>query len=191
MSWEPGQRFSEALAFAVEAHRTQRRKGSETPYIAHLMSVSALVIEDGGSEDEAIAALLHDAAEDQGGEPMLEEIGQRFGSDARRIVAACSDTFEMPKPEWRLRKEDYIAAVAGKQRDEIRVSLADKLHNARSILFDLRALGDDLWSRFSADRESVVWYYRALATEFTKLEAGPMADELERVVADIEALVAA
>jgi len=189
--WEPGQRFSEALAFAVEAHSTQLRKGSETPYIAHLMSVAALVIEDGGSEDEAIAALLHDAAEDQGGEPMLEEIERRFGSDVRRIVAACSDTFEMPKPEWRRRKEDYIAAVAGKQPDEVRVSLADKLHNARSILFDLRALGDDLWSRFSADRESVIWYYRALATEFTKLEAGPMADELERVVADIKALVAA
>jgi (p)ppGpp synthase/HD superfamily hydrolase len=191
VSWEPGQRFSEALAFAVEAHRTQRRKGSETPYIAHLMSVSALVIEDGGSEDEAIAALLHDAAEDQGGEQMLEEIAQRFGSEVRRIVAACSDTFEMPKPEWRRRKEDYIAAVAGKQRDEVRVSLADKLHNARSILLDLRALGDHLWPRFSADRESVIWNYRALATEFTKLKAGPMADELERVVADIEALVAA
>ena len=122
---------------------------------------------------------------------MLDEIGRRFGADVRRIVAACSDTFAMPKPEWGKRKQDYIAAVAGKQRDQVRVSLADKLHNARAILTDLRCVGDELWSRFSADRDSVVWYYRALATEFTKLDAGPMADELERVVKDIEELIAA
>ena len=187
--WEPGARFASALAFAVKTHGDHHRKGSGTPYIAHLMSVCALVIEDGGSEDEAIAALLHDAPEDRGGEPKLNEIGERFGDDVRRIVAACSDTFELPKPEWRLRKQDYIAAVAGKQRDEVRVSLADKLHNARAILIDLRCVGDELWSRFSADRDSVVWYYDALATEFTKLDAGPMADELERVVADIKEFI--
>ena len=187
--WEPGPRFASALAFAVETHGDHRRKGSGTPYIAHLMSVCALVIEDGGSENEAIAALLHDAAEDRGGEPKLNEIGDLLGADVRRIVAACSDTFEMPKPEWRLRKQDYIAAVAGKQRDEVRVSLADKLHNARAILIDLRCVGEELWERFSADRDSVVWYYGALATEFTRLGAGPMADELERVVEDIKQFI--
>lgn len=187
--WEPGDRFTAALAFAVETHGDHHRKGSDTPYIAHLMSVAALVIEDGGSEDEAIAGLLHDAPEDRGGEPKLDEIGDLFGDDVRRIVAACSDTFAMPKPEWGKRKQDYIAAVADKQRDEVRVSLADKLHNARAILIDLRCLGDELWSRFSADRDSVVWYYDALATEFTKLDAGPMAEELERVVEDIKQFI--
>ena len=110
--WAPGERFSGALKYAVELHASQRRKGSDTPYIGHLLGVCGLVIEDGGSEDEAIAALLHDAAEDQGGEATLEEIEELFGPEVRRIVASCSDTFEMPKPPWRERKEDYVAAIA-------------------------------------------------------------------------------
>lgn len=188
--WEPGDRLRQALDFATRTHSTQRRKGADTPYMAHLLSVCALVIEDGGSEDEAIAALLHDAAEDQGGEAMLDEIESRFGPEARRIVAACSDTFEMPKPPWRARKEAYIAAVAHKRDDELRVSLADKLHNARAILFDHRQIGERLWARFSANREEVVWYYRSLADAFTVSRPGPMADELDRVVAELERRVA-
>jgi len=138
--WEPGERFAKALAYAVDKHSDQWRKGSDTPYVAHLLGVCGLVIEDGGSEDEAIAALLHDAAEDQGGETTLAEIEEKFGPDVRRIVAACSDTFAMPKPPWQKRKEDYIAAIPSKRDDELRVSLADKVHNARSILFDFRAV---------------------------------------------------
>lgn len=184
--WDPGERFRQGLESATTAHASQRRKGADTPYIAHLLSVCALVIEDGGSEDEAIAALLHDAAEDQGGEAMLDEIGVRFGPDVRRIVAACSDTFEMPKPAWRKRKEDYIGAVAGKRDDELRVSLADKLHNARTIVFDHRQVGSRLWDRFSADRDEVVWYYRSLAEAFAAKRPGPMAHELVRVVDELE-----
>ncbi len=185
--WEPGAQFKEALGFAVETHATQRRKGSETPYVAHLLAVTSLVIEDGGSEDEAVAALLHDAAEDQGGEEMLATIGERFGPDVQRIVAACSDTFETPKPPWRERKEAYVAAIPGKAADEQRVSLADKVANSRAILFDLRTVGDELWARFNAGRDGQLWYYRALADAFLANRPGPLADELDRTVPSIEA----
>ena len=188
--WEPGAKFSAALGFAVETHATQRRKGSETPYVAHLLAVASLVIEDGGSEDEAIAALLHDAAEDQGGEEMLATIGERFGPDVERIVAACSDTFETPKPPWPQRKESYIAAIPGKAADEQRVSLADKVANSRAILFDLRTVGDELWARFNVGRDGQLWYYRALADAFQVNRPGSLANELDRTVASIEAEVA-
>jgi (p)ppGpp synthase/HD superfamily hydrolase len=184
--WEPGERFAAALSYAVEKHARQRRKGSETPYIAHLLGVCGLVIEDGGSEDEAIAALLHDAAEDQGGEATLAEIEDRFGPDVRRIVAACSDTFEMPKPPWQERKQAYIASVASKSPDELRVSLADKVHNARAILFDYHAIGERVFDRFNPNRERTLWYYRTLADAFAQRAPGPLADELARVVADLE-----
>ena len=187
--WEPGDRFAKALAYAVDKHSDQWRKGSDTPYVAHLLGVCGLVIEDGGSEDEAIAALLHDAAEDQGGETTLAEIEEKFGPDVRRIVAACSDTFAMPKPPWRKRKEDYIAAIPSKRDDELRVSLADKVHNARSILFDFRAVGDEVFRRFSVDRGQTLWYYRSLAEQFAQKASGPMADELARVVDDLDRAV--
>jgi (p)ppGpp synthase/HD superfamily hydrolase len=149
--------------------------------------VTSLVIEDGGSEHEAIAGLLHDAAEDQGGEEMLATIGERFGPDVQRIVAACSDTFETPKPPWRERKEAYVAAIPGKAADEQRVSLADKVANARAILFDFRIVGDELWGRFNAGREGQLCYYRALADAFLANRPGPLADELDRTVSSIEA----
>lgn len=187
--WRPSQQFADALAFANEKHADQGRKGSNDPYIGHLLAVCSLVIEDGGSEEEAIAALLHDVAEDQGGEPMLAEVETRFGPTVRRIVAACSDTFETPKPDWNTRKRDYVATMPDKQPDELRVSLADKVHNARSILFDFRKEGDGLWERFRADRRQVLWYYRALADVFVERIPGPLADELERVVGELETMV--
>src|SRR5581483_11417276 len=141
-------RFMRAAAKAAEVHRDQMRKGTEIPYFAHLLAVCALVLQDGGTEDEAIAALLHDAAEDQGGEAMLGEIEAEFGSDVSEIVAECSDTFESPKPPWRARKERYIAHLPQASRSALRVSVADKLDNARAILIDYRCLGEDLWARF-------------------------------------------
>ena len=189
-NWEPGARLSEALAYAVETHASQGRKGSGTPYIAHLLAVCGLVIDDGGSEDDAIAALLHDAAEDQGGEATLAEIEDRFGPDVRRIVAACSDTFETPKPPWEQRKADYIAGIPEKTAAELRVSLADKVHNARAILFDYRAVGESVFDRFNADRDKTLGYYRALAGAFAKRASGPLADELVRVVDELEQAVA-
>src|SRR3954464_3820219 len=126
--------FDRAFLLASDHHRRQLRKGTATPYVAHLLAVASLTLEMGGSETEAIGALLHDAVEDGGGPPMLERIRREFGSDVARLVDANPATDAEPKPPWRARKEDYIAAIAHKAPDELRVSLADKLHNARAIL---------------------------------------------------------
>lgn len=149
------------------------------------MAVAALVVEDGGDEDEAVAALLHDAVEDQGGAPTLALIRRRFGARVAAIVDACSDTDETPKPPWRQRKQAYLEHLRAPGPDgALRVSLADKLHNARAILADLRA-GHDVFARFNAPREDQAWYYDALATTFTERTPGPMAAELRRVVDEV------
>jgi hypothetical protein len=183
-----GQRFDRAVAFARELHTDQRRKGTDIPYVAHLLAVASLVLEDGGSEDEAIAAMLHDAVEDQGGPPTLRRIEQQFGRNVARIVEACSDTDVTPKPPWRERKEAYVAHLAHADASTLRVSLADKLHNARAILFDTQVVGDDVWTRFSAGRDEVIWYYGALAEAFAARDAGPMVAELRRTVEAIKRL---
>ncbi len=188
-----GPRFDRAVAVARDLHKAQMRKGTSIPYVAHLLAVASLVAEDGGTEDEVIAdeviaALLHDAVEDQGGQPTLRRIEMQFGSEVARIVLACSDTDVVPKPPWRERKEAYIAHLEHTDRSTLRVSLADKLHNARAILFDLRTIGDEVWARFSADPDEVLWYYAALAEAFASRDAGPMVPELQRTVRDIEAL---
>lgn len=183
-----GGRFTAALELAVELHREQARKGTRIPYLGHILGVAALVIEDGGSEDEIIAALLHDGPEDAGGEATLARIGERFGPEVKRIVAACSDTFETPKPPWRERKEAYLEHLEHAAPDELRVSLADKVHNARSVLADYRELGEELWSRFRGGREGTLWYYRSLAGIFARRCGGRLAEELERTVAELERL---
>jgi GTP pyrophosphokinase len=184
-----GERFEEALRFAAAAHRSQARKGSGIPYVGHLLGVCSLVIEDGGDEDEAIAALLHDAPEDQGGEPMLDEIRRRFGDSVAAIVAACSDTFESPKPPWRARKESYLEHLDDQPESVLRVSLADKLFNARAILRDYLVVGDELWDRFQAGSNGQLWYYRKLADRFVTLLPGRMAGELVAVVDELERAV--
>ena len=182
-------RFEQALQFAATTHRSQVRKGSGIPYIGHLLGVCSLVIEDGGDEDEAIAALLHDAAEDQGGEEMLDEIRRRFGDRVATIVAACSDTFESPKPPWRARKGSYLEHLEQQPKSVLRVSLADKLFNARAILRDYLVVGDELWARFQSGRDGQLWYYRELADRFMTLLPGRMAGELATVVDDLEQAV--
>jgi len=179
-------RFDRAFALARELHATQARKETEIPYISHLMGVASLVLEDGGDEDEATAALLHDAVEDQGGQQTLGRIRQLFGERVAGLVAACSDTDVTPKPPWRERKEAYIAHLRDPQlpAGAIRVSLADKLHNARAILFDLRA-GHDVFARFSASRADQHWYYDALAKTFADVSNSPMVAELRRVVDEL------
>lgn len=183
-----GPRFDRAFALASELHAAQRRKGTEIPYISHLMGVASLVLEDGGDEDEAIAALLHDAVEDQGGQATLGRIRRQFGKRVAAIVEACSDTDVRPKPEWHERKKAYIAHLHDPDlpAGTVRVSLADKLHNARAILFDLRA-GRDVFDRFSAGREDQLWYYGALADAFAKVSDSPMVAELRRVVDELRA----
>ena len=188
-------RFDQALLLATDHHRRQLRKGTEIPYVSHLLAVASLVLEMGGSETEAIGALLHDAVEDGGGRPMFERIRAEFGDDAARIVLANSDSETEPKPPWHERKRTYLDAIPHKQPDELRVSLADKLHNSRSILLDYRTHGDELWVRFkSGEGESIRWYYRSLYEAFAARRdalgerAVPALEELGRTVAEIDRL---
>lgn len=176
-------RFDEALAYAHGLHRAQTRKGGSIPYIAHLLSVAALTIEHGGSEDQAIAALLHDGPEDQGGEATLAEIRTRFGEGVARIVADCSDTFETPKPPWAERKRHYLAHLAETPKESLLVSLADKVHNAEAVAEDFRAMGEAAFARFNAGASDVRWYYGALAAFFGEAMPGRLSARLARAVA--------
>ncbi len=181
-------RFDAALAYASRLHRPQFRKGSGVPYVSHLVAVAAIALENGADEDEAIAALLHDAVEDQGGLAQLEEIRQRFGDDVAQIVADCTDAHEEPKPEWRPRKEAYIASLAHKSARSLAVSLADNTHNASAINADLRAVGAAVWERFTGGRDGPLWYYRALAEAFRTHAPGIAAERFAREVDEMEEL---
>ncbi|HMM36197.1 MAG TPA: HD domain-containing protein [Thermoanaerobaculia bacterium] len=178
-------RFDEALAFAVDLHREQPRKGTGVPYVSHLLSVAALVLEHGGSEDQAIAALLHDAVEDQGGRPTAERIRERFGDLVAEIVDGCTDTDVSPKPPWRLRKEAYVARVRNEPAHVRLVSAADKLHNPRTMVTDLRIHGPELWGRFNAGRDETLWYLESLVAAFREAGSMPIVEELARTVAEL------
>lgn len=179
------ERFDDALSFARRLHAAQLRKGSTIPYLAHLLAVAALVLESGGDEDEAIAALLHDAVEDQGGLATRQQIAERFGPIVSAIVDGCTDTDQSPKPPWRERKETFLARLAVASPAVRRVVAADKLHNATAILHDYRQFGESLWSRFSASREETLWYYRQAATILADGDASALAHRLQEVVAEI------
>lgn len=185
------QRFHDALGYAMELHGTQARKGTTIPYLAHLLAVASLVIEHGSTEDEAIAALLHDAIEDQGGAPTREEIRRRFGDTVVAIVDGCTDAEVVPKPPWRQRKEAYIAHLQQAPAAVQLVSIADKLHNARAILADYHTLGETLWARFHGGREGTLWYYRTLLQVFREVGTAPAAliDELDRVIRQLESFI--
>lgn len=194
------QRYIDALAYAAEKHGDHLRKGTATPYLSHLLSVSALVMETGGDEDLCIAALLHDAVEDCGGMPVAHEIRARFGDKVADIVLGCSDSTTADPADkddkndvdaWRKRKVAYIAHAKSAPRAVRHVSCADKLHNARCILADHRAHGDELWLRFKADAAGVLWYYRSLIAAFEQGEAPPHLGELRRVVDALGARVQA
>ncbi len=186
--WPLTPRFEDALVYATQAHAGQRRKETGVPYVAHLLAVCALVLEDGGDEDEAIAALLHDVVEDQGGAARAAEVRERFGDRVADIVVACSDTDAKPKPPWRPRKEAYLAHVSAAPDAARRVSLADKVHNARAILADYRLVGEAVWSRFSAGGDDQMWYYESLVDALRRDAASPLHDELTRVVGELAAL---
>lgn len=182
-------RFDEALTFASRFHADQVRKGTGVPYISHLLAVASLVIEHGADEDEAIAALLHDAVEDQGGAEVREQIRARFGERVAEIVDGCSDADVIPKPPWRQRKEAHLAHLREASPSVRLVVAADKLHNARSVLMDYRALGPALWSRFRGGKDGTLWYYRAVVEALKAAGSGQMVEELERVVEEIEGMV--
>ncbi len=176
------QRFDDAFRYAHRLHRAQTRRATPVPYITHLMTVAAIVLEHGGDEDQAIAALLHDAAEDQGGAETLDQIRRQFGDAVAGIVSDCTDSWAEPKPPWRERKESYLAALPGKPDRSLLVSLADKTHNAESILFDYRDLGDGIWDRFAGRADGTRWYYTTLVEVFSKAMPGRLFDRLSRAV---------
>jgi (p)ppGpp synthase/HD superfamily hydrolase len=183
-------RFVEALGYAAELHLHQRRKGKGQPYVGHLLGVAAIVIQHGGGEDEAIAALLHDAVEDQGGLPRLDEIREKFGERVARIVDGCTDSYEVSgeRRDWHERKRAYIAKVARAPADVRVVSAADKLANAREILADYRQEGDAVFGRFQGGKQGTLWYYRALVDVFREAGSNPLVAELDRVVTELESL---
>lgn len=183
------QRFTEALVLATELHAQQIRKGSGVPYIAHLLGVAAIVLEYGGNEDEAIAALLHDAIEDQGGATTRELIRSRFGDDVTAIVDGCTDADTIPKPPWRDRKEAYLTHLRQVSPSVKLVSTADKLYNARSILKDYQQVGEALWERFHGKKDGTLWYYRSLVAVLSETGVTPLVTELQQVVAQLESLV--
>jgi (p)ppGpp synthase/HD superfamily hydrolase len=184
-------RFAEALQFTFQLHAAQRRKGSGVPYIAHLMSVAAIALEHGATEDEAIAALLHDAVEDQGGASVREEICRRFGPAVADIVDGCTDAETVPKPPWLERKQQFLARLPQASRSVHLVCAADKLHNVRTLLDDYRVCGDALWQRFRGGKAGTLWYYRSVADVLESVRPGPLVDKVARAVAELERLLAA
>lgn len=181
-------RLADALGLAIQLHAVQPRKGTTISYVSHLLAVSAVVLEHGGTEDQAIAGLLHDAAEDGpdnvpglDGETILATIADRFGSEVADIVRACSDTTVHPKPPWRERKERYLAHLAETDLDVVLVSAADKLHNLSAIGADFREIGEDVFDRFNADATGVRWYYAELIRVFTDR----LGDTRPRLVAEL------
>jgi len=186
-------RFDHALLFAAQVHRNQDRKRSGIPYLSHLLGVASIVLEYGGDEDLAIAALLHDAAEDHGGRAMLKTIEQIFGARVAKVVDGCTDSYgddDKQKPKWYPRKLRYLHRVRKEDGETRLVSAADKLYNARAILRDLRQSGESAFDRFSAPKTKVLWYYRSLVREF---RAGgvthllkPLLDDLDRTVTELE-----
>jgi GTP pyrophosphokinase len=188
-----GPGYADAFVMAAEVHARQLRKGSHVPYLAHLMAVSALVLEYGGDQECAIAALLHDTVEDSDdGREMEARIRERFGDRVANIVMTCSDAVAIPgqlKPAWHGRKQRYIDVLETADHDALLVSACDKLHNARAVLGDLRVYGDTLWQRFSTrSGPDQVWYYQSVADVFSRRMPGPLADELQRVVGKVAQL---
>ena len=183
-----GPRFTKAFRFAYQKHKGQARKASRIPYITHLMGVASLVLEAGGDEDLAIAALLHDVVEDCGGRPTLNQVRRLFGKRVADIVDGCTDAYTIPKPPWRERKESYIRRLKKESADTRLVSAADKLNNIRSILSDYRALGESVWSRFNGGRDGTIWYYRTLRDEFLRKGKNRITVDFDLAVKELESL---
>lgn len=189
-------RFRNALTYAATVHNGQCRKGTTIPYISHLLAVCALILENGGDEDEAIAGLLHDTLEDHPESVTRESLQERFGRRVTEIVEGCTDTPPSygggAKPPWRDRKMHYVEHLRREGSSFARVSLADKLHNARAILADYRRLGDELWTRFNARKDEQLWYFRELVGAFQEAGAPlPMVKEFDEVVTELERLAGA
>jgi (p)ppGpp synthase/HD superfamily hydrolase len=184
-----GPRLQRAFRYAAEKHAGQTRKQTAVPYLSHLMAVSGLVLEAGGDEDLAIAALLHDVVEDCGGMARLREIRKQFGPRVAKIVEGCTDSFVQPKREWVERKKEYLHEVKHADAETRLVSAADKLHNVGTILKDYRQDGEAIWTRFTGKREGTLWYYRALSDEYQRRNPNRITRELALAVAELERTV--
>jgi (p)ppGpp synthase/HD superfamily hydrolase len=185
-------RLIDALGVAARLHAMQRRKGSEIPYLGHLLGTCSIALDYGADEDEAIAALLHDAIEDVQPTADARAAVAEFGERVLRIVEGCTDSDQHPKPPWHARKEAYVEHLGDADASVLLVSSADKLHNARSVVADLRRHGDATWDRFTGGRDGSLWYYRALVGAFRANPAHHVAlvDELDRNVTEMERLAA-
>ena len=187
------QRYAEAVAYASIAHATQTRKATDLPYICHLLGVSSLVLEAGGDEDLAIAGLLHDVAEDQGGEPRLNDVRNRFGDRVADIVEACSDSLsEDPtkKAPYEQRKRDHIEHLRHASDDVLLVTAADKLHNARAIHADLLVHGPNMLGRFNGTAEQILWYYNGILAVLEEQQVSPhLTKSLRHTVDEMAGLV--
>jgi (p)ppGpp synthase/HD superfamily hydrolase len=184
-----GPRLQRAFRYAAEKHAGQTRKQTAVPYLSHLMAVASLVLEAGGDEDMAIAALLHDVVEDCGGMPRLREVRKQFGPRVAKIVEGCTDSFSESKREWIERKKNYLLEVKHADAETRLVSASDKLHNVRTILADYRRDGEAVWKRFTGKKEGTLWYYRALSDEYQRRGVNRITRELEIVVAELERTV--
>jgi (p)ppGpp synthase/HD superfamily hydrolase len=181
-------RLDAAFALTRKLHHGQTRKGSDIPYLSHLLAVAAIVGEHGGDEDQLIAALLHDAVEDQGGRPLLDQIRAQFGPRVAGLVEACTDAFDHPKPPWKERKLAYLARIPAAPLDARLVIAADKIHNLRSMIADYQSVGNDLWSRFTASREETLWYYNSVVRELALNWQHPALEELRTVFSQFHTL---
>lgn len=182
------ERFVSAMAYAHQVHQGQRRKGTGIPYIAHVLGVAAIAMEYGADENEAIAALLHDAAEDGGGEATLAEIRARYGDAVGDIVLGCSDSLvEDPEDKlpWRERKENYLAHLENTSQSVCLVSAADKLHNVRAIIRDYHEHGDDVWGRFQGQRDGTLWYYETVADTLHRRYRSQLTRDLQAAVDEL------
>ena len=190
--WLYTRRLAEAAGVALEMHAVQVRKGSQVPYASHLFGTCSIALDYGANEDQAIAALLHDAIEDVHYAPGARDAVAAFGPEVLRIVEACTDADVYPKPPWMARKVAYIDHLAGADAAVLLVSASDKLHNARSMVADHRRVGAALWDRFTASKDDTLWNYRALVTAYRANPGHPadLVDELARTVTELERLAA-
>lgn len=184
-----GPRLQKAFRYAAEKHAGQTRKQTAVPYLSHLMAVTSLVLEGGGDEDLAIAALLHDVVEDCGGMPRLREVHKMFGARVAKIVEGCTDSFSDPKLPWLIRKNEYLQRLKNEDAETRLVSASDKLHNVRTVIADYRQDGEKIWKRFSGKRDGTLWYYRALSDEFQRRKANRITRELAIAVQELENVV--
>jgi (p)ppGpp synthase/HD superfamily hydrolase len=184
-----GPRLQRAFRYAAEQHAGQTRKQSAVPYLSHLIAVTSLVLEGGGDEDMAIAALLHDVVEDCGGMPRLREVRRMFGARVAKIVEGCKDSFADPKLPWIIRKNEYLQRLKHEDAETRLVSASDKLHNVRTVIADYRQDGESIWKRFSGGREGTLWYYRALSDEFQRRKSNRITRELAIAVQELEKTV--